>query len=458
MGFVVSIIYFVTYYLTPANLWGPLAAYRIELILAVLAMAFSVSGLSKSIIRKTPQPYALIGLAVAIFLSVLIGMHWSGGAVQGFLSFIPNAFAYFLICLNFKSRWQLQVLVGVMLIVCLFVIGHGYFDLINNVPVSRSENPPPFASQYLLAFSNDAGDRFARLRGPGDISDPNDFAQLIVCLIPLIFIFWRPKRIMQNVVLVLLPVCALLYGAFLTHSRGSLVALMAVAVVALRRRLGTIPALVLAAGLFIGASALNFTGGREISANAGSDRTSLWGVGLQMVKSHPVFGVGFGDFSDYSGDAGLTAHNSIVVCAAELGLFGLFFWTLFLFATVSDALAVSSSEQVSEAEAIVPEEGLYPHESMKAKGIDRTEIIRLGRLAVLSLTGFLVAGLFLSRAFVMTLFIVGGVAEAVYQMALQRGMIADRMRLKRVLMYVGGLTAAMVPFMYVMVRFLNLMR
>src|ERR1035438_1904206 len=117
MGFLVSIVYFVTYYLTPANLWGPLEDYRIELILAALAMAISVPSLAKSFIRKTPQSLALFGLAVAIFLSVFIGRHWPGGAVQGFFSFIPNAFAYFLICLHFKSKWQLQVLVVMMLIV-----------------------------------------------------------------------------------------------------------------------------------------------------------------------------------------------------------------------------------------------------------------------------------------------------------------------------------------------------
>jgi hypothetical protein len=455
MGFVVSIIYFVTYYLTPAILWGPLAAYRIELILAVLAMAISVPSLAKSFIRKTPQSFALIGLAVAIFLSVLIGMHWSGGGVLAFLSFIPNAFAYFLVCLHFNSKWKLQALVIIMLFVCLFIIVNGSIALQHGVSAIARSPDGLTESPYFVTQANDTGDRFFRLKGPGNVSDPNDFAQLIVCVIPLMFIFWRPKKIIQNVAFVLLPVCALLYGAFLTHSRGSLVALLAVAVVALRRRLGTIPALVLAAGLFFGASALKFTGGREITANAGSDRTSLWGVGLQMIKTHPVFGVGFGDFSDYGG--GLTAHNSIVVCAAELGLFGLFFWTLFLFPTVRDALAVSSPDQVSDGQTIVPDEGLFPHEPKKIKVIDRGEIIRLGRLAVLSLTGFLVTGLFLSRAFVMTLFILGGVAEVVFQMALQRGMIADRMRLKRVLLYVGGLTAALVPFMYLMVLALNRM-
>ena len=52
---------------------------------------------------------------------------------------------------------------------------------------------------------------------------------------------------------------------------------MAVAVVAARRRIGTLPALLVAGGLFVAAMALHFTGGREISAGSGADRTGLWG-------------------------------------------------------------------------------------------------------------------------------------------------------------------------------------
>jgi hypothetical protein len=40
---------------------------------------------------------------------------------------------------------------------------------------------------------------------------------------------------------------------------------------------------------------------------------------------------------------------------------------------------------------------------------------------VLSFTGFLVAGWFLSRTYVMTFFLLGGMVEVVYEMALQRG-------------------------------------
>jgi O-antigen ligase len=466
MGFVLSILYFVTYYLTPPVLFGPLAAARVELILAMLILLVSLPRLTGSIILKTPQSVALIGLAFAAVCSVLIGMHWAGGIVQAFLAFMPNAFAYFLVCLHCNSKKKLQAIVLMLLFVCLFVIAHGYIDLLHGVPESGPLQPGVTQSTdqnlwniehpYLLAMNNDAGELLYRLRGLGIINDPNDFSQLIVCLIPLLFIFWRPKKMLWNIGFVVFPVCALLYGVYLTHSRGALLALLAMMILAARRRTGTLPALLIAGGVFFAAMALNFTGGRDISAGAGSDRTALWSEGLQMLKFHPLFGVGLNSFADKCAGCNQTAHNSLVVCAAELGLFGLYFWCLFLFPSVRDALAIASPAKVSEAVQAMPV-GLFLQGTSKIKVIDKAEVNRLGRLLVLSLTGFLVAGWFLSRAYIMTFFLLGGMVEVVFEMALQRGMIVPRMRLARVLLYAGGLAVLLVLMMYILLRTVNFM-
>jgi hypothetical protein len=460
MGFVLSVLYFVTSYLTPAVLFGPFAGARIELILAVLVCLISLPALLRSFILKTSQSLALIGLAFATFLSVLIELHWLGGAVRSLLTFIPNAFAYFLLCLHCNSRKKLQAVVVMLVFVCLFVIVNGSIDLLHGIPESANHLPDivqrwSVEHPYLFPMSNGEGEMFYRLRGLGEINDPNDFGQLIICVVPLVFIFWRPKRALRNFVIVILPVCALLYGTFLTHSRGALLALIAIAIVAIRRRIGTLPALLLAGGVFVGAMALHFTGGRDISASAGEDRTELWSQSLQLLKSHPLFGVGAGNLPDYLGH---TAHNSAMVCAAELGMFGLFFWCLFLFPTIRDALVVASPEKVSESDQPIPEEGPLHLAAKKVETVDKAEINRLGRLLLLSLTGFLVAGFFLSRAFVLTFFLLGGMVEVVYEMALQRGMIAPRMRLARILPYAGGLAVFLVLVVYVMLRILNLVR
>jgi hypothetical protein len=459
MGFALTILYLFTAYLGPVTVFGPLAAFHIEVIIAGVVFLVSLPKLQGSFIFKTPQSIALFGLASATFMSLLM-TGWAGGAVQVFLNFIPNAFAYFLLCLHCDSKRKLKILVLMLLCVCLFVIAQGYIalqhQLASGPPVLKEgEFAPELESSYLLAQRSDAGEYFYRIRGQDFISDPNDFAQVIVCVTPLMFIFWRRKKWIRNCVYVILPVGALFYGAFLTHSRGSVLAFLAMTVVAGRRRIGTVPSIIVAVVLFLGTSALNYTGGREISADSGSGRMDLWSAGLQLLESHPIFGVGYDKMADF---AGQTAHNTVVVCAAELGLFGLYFWALFLFPTLRDALAIASPVKVSEPVLVEARAGPFSQPMKKLESLDKAEANRLGRLAVLSLTGFLVAGWFLSRAFTMTLFLLGGIAEVVFEMGLVRGMIAPRLTFGPALRFAGVFMLSLLVLIYVVLRFGNLMR
>ena len=465
MGFVLSILYFVTSYLTPATLFGSLAAYRIELILALLILVVSVPKLRGSFIWRMPQSLALIVLAMAASLSVLIAYRWPMGAVYGFLRFIPSVFAFFLVCLHCNTKKKLQALVLMLVFVCLFVTARGLSDLHRAVQESttqQSESSDSDSDQrwslehpYLMKETNDKMQVIYRIMGLGPINDPNDFAQFALCVVPLVFIFWRAKKLFWNFGFVLVPACALLFGVYLTHSRGALLGLIAMAIVAARRRIGLVPALLLAGALFASAMALHFTGGRQISAQAGSDRTSLWGEGLGILKAHPLFGVGLGNMGDYT-DNHRTAHNSLVVCAAELGLCGLYFWSLFLFTTARDTLGIASPLKVTEGEPIVTEDAPFPHAAKKVETLDKAEVNRLGRLMVLSLTGFLVAGWFLSNAFVMTFFLLGGMAKVIFQAAFERRMVAPRLPLARSLTYSGGLAIALLLMMYILLRTVNL--
>ncbi len=322
-----------------------------------------------------------------------------------------------------------------------------------DLPTGPNVQQLDMSETYFLGMDNDAGQWFYRLRGKGEINDPNDFGQVIVTVVPLTFIFWRRKKPLRNFAFVMLPVAALLWGAYLTHSRGAILGLMAVTILAVRRRIGTVPALIIGGGLFFAASALHFTGGRQISTSAGEDRTALWGEGLELLKSHPIFGVGFGDMPEY---AAQTAHNTIVVCAAELGFLGLYFWSLFLLPSVRDAISLASPKQVTDGQPIPVEVTPFAPDPPKLEVLDRAEINRLGRLLVLAFTGFLVTGWFLSRAYVLTLFLLGGLTEAVYEMALKRGMVPPRLRLGRTLGYSGLMGIGLVLVMYITLRVVNL--
>jgi hypothetical protein len=78
-------------------------------------------------------------------------------------------------------------------------------------------------------------------------------------------------------------------------------------------------------------------------------------------------------------------------------------------------------------------------------------------MVLLSLTGFLVAGWFLSRAFALTLFLLGGMAEVLYQKALEKDMVPPRMRLAYLMRYTGVFAVALILVMYISLRILNLM-
>ncbi len=453
MGFVLSILYILTYYLTPTVMFGSLAEYRIELILAAVLFVVSIPSFGGSIVGKTSQTFALIGLGIATFMSVLVGQHWTAGGLTALLIFIPNAFAYLLVCLHCTTKRKVQGVILMMLFVCLFVIAQGFLEMRNGLPQGLAARDANMDGSYFLGMSNEHKEWFYRLRGQGQINDPNDFAQLIVCVVPLMFFFWQKKKKVRNFVVVLVPVGVLLWGGFLTHSRGSILALVAVLIVALRKKIGTVPSLILGALFFVGVSATGYTGGRSISTTSGEDRTELWGTGLELLKANPLFGIGFGYMPDAVGH---TAHNTIVVCAAELGLFGLFFWSMFLFPSVRDALVVAWPRNIVEKKAPLLSDKSFPLPPPDAATTGEADIRKLARLLMLSFVGFLVTGWFLSRAFVLTLFLLGGLTEVIFQMALQRGMVSPRLPMGSILRYSGMCTVGFILLMWITLRIVNL--
>lgn len=467
MGFILSILYFVVSYLTPEALFGSLAHFHLQLICATLTLLASIPRLLRSSVLKTPPSLSLLGLALAAFLSTLVGMHWLGGAVDTIMVVVSRILAFFFICLHFGTKKRLRVLVVVLYFICLFIVLRGASDLRT---VNGSFGPPidpqtgsadlarwDAEHPYLYPSRNMEGAWFYRIRGLGMIHDPNDLAQFLVCVIPLMFIFWRPKRLLRNVALVIIPVLFLVGGVFLTHSRGSLLALTAIATVAGRRRIGIIPSVIMASCLLIGAMAMQFSGGREINASAGEDRTALWGESIAILRAHPLFGVGFNNLSEYT-DNNLTSHNSVIVCAAELGLFGFYFWSVLLFTSLKDAYAISSPERVSNTAPIVIEDSPFPRPVLAIETLDKEEINTLGRSVFLALIGYFVAGWFLSRAIVITLFMLGGLAQVVYQMALDRGMISKRLSFVKTMQYSAVLAFCLLLALYLMVRVLNFIR
>ena len=226
------------------------------------------------------------------------------------------------------------------------------------------------------------------MRALGFLHDPNDLAQLLAAILPLVVLEWRSRRPARNVFLVLAPAVLILGGIALTRSRGGLVAVAAMAcaaivyfgnrIVAILVGLASVPALI--AGL---AFVRMYVLGDESSLS----RVEAWYQGLQMVKSSPLWGVGYGNFTEHNH---LVAHNSFMHCLAELGVVGYFFWMGMILVTFHDLWILSRAPRIGEGGA---------NDSVDA------EFRRWARASALALLGFLAGALLLSRAYSTTLFV-----------------------------------------------------
>ena len=58
-----------------------------------------------------------------------------------------------------------------------------------------------------------------------------------------------------------------------------------------------------------------------------------WSYGLDLFKSHPIFGIGMDRFTENHTH---TAHNSFILVMAECGFFGAFVWVTMFIAALRD--------------------------------------------------------------------------------------------------------------------------
>lgn len=327
MGFVLTILYIVVTIISPEQFGKEWASYHALMYLAVITALVSLPSMSTySYWKSSIQTFLLLGFIVAIALSQ-VANGWLGGVLESWRMFLPSAAVFFFIVVNVTTIRRLKIVTAAAVASCLVVTVEalcGYYAGFHGEMFILRNN--------LYSPQDEVIGQLGRIRGAGFLSDPNDLAQILLIALPLAFVAWRRGRMVSNFILVLVPASLLLWTTYLTHSRGGLIALAAVALMAVRKKLGTPASAFLAAILVLGMLALDFTGGRGISAADGADRLEAWANGLEMFKSAPFFGIGFNGFTDLYE---ITAHNSFVLSLAELGLLGSTLWVAMLVTTTA---------------------------------------------------------------------------------------------------------------------------
>lgn len=170
-----------------------------------------------------------------------------------------------------------------------------------------------------------------RVRWRGQLGDPNELSVFIGAVIPLLFaiVVGTSRKLLSAIALLLVGVG--LFAVILSQSRGGQLVVAAVFGIYFVSRLG---AKGLVAGMVLALPVLLLGGRSDPMAEASSgERTELLYEGISMLLHHPIIGVGVDQFREHVAMR-LTAHNSYLLAASELGVPGLFLWSSLYWASV----------------------------------------------------------------------------------------------------------------------------
>lgn len=330
-------------------------------------------------LKISRQLWCFLALIPLIIFSSLIngsGM-WGVTEAQNFIaaSIIP----LFLIsnCTSTIKRQHWLMLISLTAAMCMVHNGHvQQTDPLWNGWALNTHALPKFLTE------------FRRITYLGFFNDPNDVGMFLVMNIPFVVYFFNRGQAVTKIMMFTI-LASLIYGVWMTHSRGT--ALGAGALVGVYY-------IVVKAGkrIFIAAMAMlpiAITVITKLSNNvddSANGRLEAWYAGILMLISHP-FGIGKGSFADHHG---LTAHNSYILVAGELGFIGYSLWGGALLLTVLTSYKFIKNIDVDK----LTEEG--------------KDEFNLNKTLYFSLIGFMITGFFLSRSYTVLLFIFIGMSIA----------------------------------------------
>ncbi|HET6348981.1 MAG TPA: O-antigen ligase family protein [Candidatus Krumholzibacteria bacterium] len=406
--FVGLLNYLAFLYIRPQDFVPAMEGMPIMLVLgggtAALVILHSAIRKQRLVFARVPQHLFVLWFYVAIVVSQLALSHLRG-ALEASLTFVPTVVMYFLVVelVTTPRRVRIVFLLLVHLTLALAVQG--------------------LVMHFTGAGFGGKKAYEGRIQAVGIFSDPNDLALIINSVLPLMVLFFMQSRSLLLRIYAFVVSIIFVYAIFLTASRGGLLCLGLMAILLFQRKFGKIVGV--AAGLAVMA-ALVVLGPRmnTISPEEASSygRLEAWAIGMQLFKSSPLFGVGFGNFMEYHFR---TAHNSFVLCASELGLLGLYPWLMVIWMSLRNTRFVEK-ELVAAGER---------------------NFAMYTQAAWLSLLLFVAGALLLSRTYHPSLFVLIGLCAAISRVYVERSDKRYALIERRDFLYgLAGMFAAVVVF------------
>jgi O-antigen ligase len=357
----------------------------ISITLAV-AVVFWLFGVKKNF--NAPQIKLLPVFVIVMAFSVAVN-GWAGGAVQVVGEFLPILLLFLITATSVNSISRQQQMFLVIVSMTSIIAIDGIVEANTGVGWSGAMPVEDGRITYL-----------------GFLSDPNDLATAFIIGVPMaLYLAGLTSRYLYLPKLAGIAVASLLlYGVYLTNSRGAFLAVMAMAGLYFSQRYGIVKTLLLlpfvVAPLLMMPSRLDTISTDEESAEG---RIESWYAGFDMFFHNPIFGVGKGNFTEHNY---LTAHNSFILVFAETGLVGYFLWLSLIILTYVMLIRIKKYATRTD----IPD-------------ADAAEWLAHRRIAdtlFLALTGFLASCLFLSRSYVVLLYLLLALVVAEYQMVRAR--------------------------------------
>ena len=386
MSFVVLALYITLTLLSPADLIPELSPYRPVMILSGIAVVIVLSGFLIQRDRFVTKESALMAL---VYLSLLCSwpLHgWLGGAILTAQLYTTLPVTFFIVLTGSSSvgrlRWLAYTIIGVAVYYAVRVVLA--FDF--NIAAER------FIMQQTGGWDavTEQSTSISRGIGRGILQDPNDLGQLLLVAGSFLVLLWRRAGPIQRF-FAAVAAFILLYGIYLTKSRGTLVGLFVLAALIFKEKVGLAGPLV--GGAFVALLIMlgGFGGGRAMSFGSGGDRLELWSDALSLIKTYPLRGIGVNNIMDYMEN---TVHNSFLLAHVEMGLLGYPFWL---------GLVIVAALHVWRVAKF-----------LKDRGLQATPHYALTRAVLLALGAFLSTCWFLSRTYSLLLYIVLGMGAALW--------------------------------------------
>ena len=413
--FLYLVAYVAMLYIRPHEYVPAFAGVPILPTLLVVAFGFWLVRQPKNF--EASQYRLMPALTVMMAWSVLVS-GWIGGAVLALMDFSPIVLLFFMVATTIDSLAKLRALFLLLTIAACVMTLHG---------VDQVENELAMGWTGAVMIEG-------RITYLGFLNDPNDLAMSMLITLPMcLHLAQRSKAFLLRLGFRAAAVF-ILYGVYLTNSRGAILGAGSMLMVFSARRYGLWRSLIVVPLLAAPLVLLAPSRIGEISADEDSaaGRVEAWYEGFQMLRAHPLFGVGKGQFTDHHN---LTAHNSYMLIMAELGLAGYFIWLSNIVLTILMLLSViRASPRPQPPDAAVKPEFVppiarsnaflispapleTPGSDTGARGTDTWDECQQAAWTLLyGMVAALVCSFFLSRSYVVILYFQIAMVVAVCQL------------------------------------------